>query len=252
VPFVQIFFDGRAQEVCADVEARVGVNLAQVVAAEAEDVRALDERVVALLGGVDDEVAVGPCVADAAVAGALGGAVAGALEANEVGLGAAARERAETLARVADEFAEPAQDARLDDARRGRVAPRRAVLIQSRGERVGPDGDGQRRRVEEPVVARARDVHRVRDDVALELSEDFLDVLAFGGQRLVEEAFEFGGRGGGADGGRVERARVVGDEADGGRAEAFVFVAEVGGRQAVAVLRVGHPLCSRRTVVDDG
>ena len=41
----------------ADVKALVRLDLAQVLAAEAEDVHALDERVVTLLGSVDDKVA---------------------------------------------------------------------------------------------------------------------------------------------------------------------------------------------------
>src|SRR3982751_6244440 len=87
------------------------------------------------------------------------GAGAGALEADEVRLRPAARQSPERLGAVAYELAEPAEHARLDGAQRRRVAPRRAVLVDGRGDGVGPDRDGQRRRVEEAEVARARNVH---------------------------------------------------------------------------------------------
>ncbi len=239
VPFIQVALDGFAELVDADVKPLVGLDLAQVVAPEAEDVHALDEGVVALLGSVDDERR-RPRLASGAqpfVPRPARRAVARALEADEVRLGAAARQRPEGRGAVADKLAQPAQDARLDDGRRGRVAPRRAVLVDGGGERVGPHRDGQRRRVEQPVVARAGDVHHVRQQVALELFQNLFDRGAAVRQRLVEERFEFGRRGRRADARRVERARVGGDERGHARPQPLVFFRE----SFTHRLAVSHP-----------
>jgi hypothetical protein len=76
----------------------------------------------------------------------------------------------------------------------------------------------------------------VRDEVARDPLEDFSEARALLGERLLEEFDQLGGRGLRADGRGVERAGVVGDEADGGAAQALVLFGErarVGGSSVV-------------------
>src|SRR5207244_10682003 len=56
VALCEVAGDGIVQPFGANVKARVGLDLPQILAAEPEDVHALDEGVVALLRGVDDEL----------------------------------------------------------------------------------------------------------------------------------------------------------------------------------------------------
>ena len=177
------------------------------------------------------------------VARAFGCAVARALQTDEVRLRPAARERAETRFAVAEEFAQPAKNTRFDDARRRGVAPGRAVLVECGGERIGPDGDGQRRRVKEPEIARAWDVHRVRYDVAPETVEDGGYILAFDRERLVEKFFKLSGRGLRADRGCVERARVVSDDISHYTSETFMLGGKCFCVGDGGMFRVGHRLC---------
>jgi hypothetical protein len=63
----------------------------------------------------------------------------------------------------------------------------------------------------------------VRDEVAPDALENLPEVDPLAGERLVEEFDQLFGRGLRADGRGVERARIVGNELDGGAAQSLVL-----------------------------
>ncbi len=120
--------------------------------------------------------------------------LSGREEARERRLGTAGGEGAAGVRAEAGEVAHPADDLRLDDGSDRRHLPDRARLIDRCGQRLGPDGHGERRRHLVAHRSRVSQAVAVGQDVALESSQHVFDAVRVGGKRLVEAAGEFLGR----------------------------------------------------------
>src|SRR5688572_22582622 len=147
-------------------------DLSHSLTSETENVDAPVHGEMTLFRSVNHQIS-GSCP-QAAILYACRNTISRTLQRNEIRFRTAARQRPEALWTVVQQIAQPANDAGLDHCRGGTVAPRTPVLIEHRSQRIRPNADRQRRRIELPEIFRAGNSHRVRSYVFPETGEYLL------------------------------------------------------------------------------